>query len=84
MGGCQLLVYTAWSPAGDSLGGAAKLTWVNQALLPFRVGDDLVFIHHLDVLILHLIAAGREKAKARPLPSILVRDSEGRPRAQLT
>lgn len=67
VGRCQLLVYTAWSPAGDTLGGAAKLTWVNQALLPFRVGDDLVFIHHLDVLILHLIAAGREKAEGSTL-----------------
>ena len=38
-----------------------RLTWVSYILLPLRVGNDLVFIHHLHVLVLYLIAVGREK-----------------------
>lgn len=64
-GPCQLPIYAAWSPAGDTLGRAAKLTWVNRALFPSRAGDKLVFIHHLDVLILRLIAGGGE-TEVRP------------------
>ena len=52
---------SALTPEGYALGREATLTWVNRALLPFRVGNDLVFVHHLDVLILHLIAGGRER-----------------------
>lgn len=60
---CQLLLYLAQTPEVEALGRELKLTWVNRALLPFRVGDDLVFIHHLDVLVLHLITAGRERTE---------------------
>lgn len=60
---CQLLLYLAQTPEVEALGREPKLTWVNRTLLPFRVGDDLVFIHHLDVLVLHLITAGRERTE---------------------
>lgn len=62
--GCVMLpAPSLFSPnsQGDALGREPKLTWVNCTLLPFRVGNDLVFIHHLDVLVLHLITAGRER-----------------------
>lgn len=57
----------------NSRGGRAqKLTWVRCPLLPFRVGNDLVFIHHLDVLVLQVPVAGREKTggSIRPRPRV--------------
>lgn len=48
-----------WKRGGR--GALRKLTWINCILLPLRGGNDLVFIHHLHVLVLYLIAAEREK-----------------------
>lgn len=61
--GCVLLPAPLFSP--NSRGGRAqRLTWIRCPLLPFRVGNDLVFIHHLDILVLQLPVAGREKTTA--------------------
>ena len=65
-----LLLYEAQTLEGGAPSSEQKLTWVHGTLLPFRVGNDLVFVHHLDVLVLHLVAAEREKTgdPIRPQP----------------
>lgn len=47
--------YSAQTPVG--LRQRTEQTWVDDALLPLGVGNDLVLVHHLDVLVLHVAAA---------------------------
>lgn len=43
-------------------------TWVDDALLPLGIGYDLVLVHHLDVLVLHVAAAeGRRHGQTYPV-----------------
>lgn len=63
---------------GRRVGRGTTLTWVSGTWLPSGVGNDLVFVHHLDVLILHLTTVGGRRRRFdqlqfRFLPSILLR-----------
>lgn len=62
----------------DAQGRDMSPTWVSSAWLPPRGGDDLVFIHHLYVLVFLRLTTGRGDRRLISLqtmflPSIFIR-----------
>lgn len=56
------------APTPEGLGQGTERTWVDDALLPLGVSNDLVLIHHLDVLVLHVATAEGSGRHQAPLP----------------